>query len=135
MVSLPPLGAEVNLVLRSTWQTKESLQGAINLADDSEVLVDWPDVLPLQFTVYAAKVVSHVPLLTIRPSQDDILYEHHSSTGSLGKYVVEFCAGSGAMGAAAIFMGGKVLASVDNNAMAANHLERNEHGRVFHANW
>ena len=45
--------------------------------------------------------------------------------------VVEICAGTGSMGVGPLFMGAKILASVEVNALACDHLRRNQHGKVF----
>ena len=45
--------------------------------------------------------------------------------------VVELCAGTGSMGVGPLFMGAKIQASVEVNALACDHLRRNQHGKVF----
>ena len=132
MPDLPAIGSLVSMVLRSSDSGSDGLKEATNEWDQTKVWVDWPGQLPPIFTVHAAEVLAIAPRFVLRPPEGYPLYEHMSPALEMGRYVVEFCAGSGAMGAAAEFLGGEVLASVDNNLMAVEHLERNSHGQVFH---
>ena len=50
---------------------------------------------------------------------------------SLSLNILELCAGTGAMGFGASFLGGKIQVAVDNNALACQHLQANQHGLVL----
>ena len=86
--------------------------------------------IPEQFAVHMAWLHPGDPsVLTL--DQGDRIYTHSSSPFAFGDGILDVCAGTGSMGAATEFMGGKVLASVDVNHLAAEHLRLNHHGEVF----
>ena len=47
---------------------------------------------------------------------------------------MELCAGSGAMGLGAAFMGAHVTTAIEKNSFVAEHFHRNDHGVVLEAN-
>ena len=130
MSTQPEGGARLSLVLRKetsiegVWQEIQSMR---------RYRIHAPAELPGFCTVYMAVVVetSDTPLLSIE-SMEQVF--GHEEGGPLTPYIVELCAGSGSMSQGPRQMGAQVLASVDWNTKAIEHLEKgSSHGKVLQA--
>ena len=86
--------------------------------------------LPDRFSVYRAQVLADEPL-TIQIMKDDI-YPCFACVDHFFPESVELCAGTGAMGSAAAYMGARSLGLVDHNALVCDFLRLRGQGAVYH---
>ena len=87
--------------------------------------------LPTDFTVYGAEWVGFDPLGLWISQPEQVVPV--ATNASFGKNIVEVYAGTGAMGTGPIYMGGEIIAALDHNPLACQHLRLNAHGTVFEA--
>ena len=102
-------------------------------ARNMQVTIHSEKMLPAQLTIYDAQVTSRLPHLQVRLGESTKVIEVGTHPAIFGRYVVDLCAGSGAMGQSTQFLGAEVLASMDFNSLAVKHLQELGHGRIFHA--
>ena len=117
---------QVSIFKRLEW-IDEGLFSAEDLFAGREVLLEMNISPPQKFTCYHAKLKSMDPIIYL--IADDDVFPHVSSPHHFGWGVLELCAGSGAMGFAAGYAGGRVIGRVEMNPLFCKQLEA--HGDSF----
>ena len=83
------------------------------------------------FSIYGAVVLESEPCF-LGIDAETLVVPHVSTTGATFELTIkELCAGMGGIGCGGLYLGGRVIASLDITAIAAKHLHRNQHGQVF----
>ena len=123
-------GNRISTILQSLEQDSVDQHMVMDRWTGDTLRFQYSGAIPERFAVHMANVhPGEPPVLTL--DQGDRIFQHASDPFAFGDGILDVCAGTGSMGASAEFMGGKVLASVDFNHLAAEHLRRNHHGEVF----
>ena len=104
----------------------------IDLLSGRSVKVTHQGCVPPRFSVHGAKVTCNDPF-SIQIDDPSMIFPLQKEVNSLGTGLVELCAGTGSMGAGAMFLGAVPLLAWDHSALAAAHLSKNDHGLVLHA--
>ena len=108
--------------------------GRVHLHDlllDEPVDLIFDGMISDRSAVHQALIVAKDPRLVMQLDEKSRIYDVCRNTDRYGPGIVELCAGTGAMGTAAVFMGGQVLLSWDRSPLAVRHLESNGHGKTI----
>ena len=99
-----------------------------------DVLVADCGLLPTngsKVTLYDWMVSCMDPLILV-PSATSQAFSSSSIPRTFGEHIIEFAAGSGAMGLGASFLGAQVRVCIESCRYAVEHLRLNGHGHVIH---
>ena len=97
------------------------------------VLILHDSQIPSSATLYGWQVIDDDPIVLGKLSSSQ-MYSNDRSPVRFSSKVVELCAGSGAMGLGAAFLGAQITVAIEMNSFAAEHLRKNDHGVVLEGN-
>ena len=127
----PSVGETYHAIVEVIQQLDETMFMVHDVGNATDCLLcDVPLAMKGRFAVYHLKLQDDTGPMMMAGTKDTWFTEV-SSKDSFPSGIVELCAGSGAMGVAASFLGGEILASLDHNALSVEHLRRNHHGCVL----
>ena len=124
------MGASFHSVVVAMEMLDESLSLVHDVIQGCTMVISGVSLIPGErFALYGLQVVDLDPLMLAFTQDSKVTQVTRSE--QFPSSMVELCAGTGAIGAAASFVGAKVLASMDVNFLAARRLAANKHGEVI----
>ena len=127
----PCVGGAYHAIMDITEKLDDSMWLAHDVANATQCLLCNVPLPSLgRFALYQLRLQDDSGPVLFSGTKDTWLTKV-SNTEDFPQGIVELCAGSGAMGVAASFLGGRILASMDHNDLSIRHLRCNQHGQVL----
>ena len=104
---------------------------AFDLAQQSEVLLcisQWSQELLSVLNL----TVCDLDMMLFGTNSQNVVLEVTKDPSSFSPNLVDLCSGMGALSIGPLFMGAEIKVCVDSNALACQHLRKNQHGVVLH---